>query len=182
MAETTPLPRCGLIVHRRGDDAEELLARFAERLKASPLRVGGMVQRTTSGANGATVMTVEDIATGHRLRISQDLGGGSTACCLDHAALADAAMWLRGALDRGVDLLIANKFAGLEIEGQGVAAEIFAALSDGVPVLTLVAERHLAGWRALAGPVGEELPPTMDALDAWLADAVHPLDHKDTTE
>lgn len=172
MAETADRPRCGIVVHDRGDRAEELLAAFVAGLDGRPLRVGGMYQVTEPTADGTSVMSVVDIATGRRLRISQNLGKGSSSCCLDPSALAEAAMILRRAIDARVDLLVANKFAGSEIEGGGIAAEVFAALSDGIPVLTLVAERYLDGWRALSGGIGEELPPTLEALEAWLADAL----------
>lgn len=170
MADAPPdLLHCGLVVHGRTDDAEDLLAAFVERLRDATLTVGGLYQVTEPRPEGGKVMVVVDIASGRRIRISQDLGQGSDACCLDPSGLAEAAMILRRAIADRVDLLIVNKFAGREAEGQGLAAETFEALSEGIPVLTLVSDRYLDDWRRLAGEdVGEELAPTLDALITWV--------------
>lgn len=168
MIDAPLAPRCGIIVHRRGDRAEDLLAAVVDRLRDRPLRVGGMYQVTEVVPNGSNVMTVIDIASRRRIRISQNLGQGSESCCLDPAGLAEAAGLLRRAIDDRVDLLIANKFAGSEIEGRGLAPDIFEALSEGIPVLTLVSDRYLDGWRALAGDIGDVLEPTMDAVEGWV--------------
>lgn len=169
MALDPPTPPCAIVVHERGDHAEELLARFVERQRGGRLRLGGMYQVTEVVPEGSNLMIVVDIASGRRIRISQDLGSGSTSCCLDPGGLAEAATLLRGAIDARVDLMIANKFAGSEAEGRGVAPEIFEALSSGIPVLTLVSDRYLDGWLALAGDVAERLPPTLEAMEAWCA-------------
>lgn len=69
--------------------------------------------------------------------------------------------------ESGVDLLVVNKFAGAEAEGEGLADEMFAALCDGVPVLVLVSARYLAAWDAATDGAGERLKPTMADLWAW---------------
>jgi nucleoside-triphosphatase THEP1 len=168
MPDSHAFPPCGLIVHRPGDEAETLLAAFAAEIADGPLRVGGIYQVTETVANAKNRMWVVDLQTGRRISISQALGSGSDSCCLDAAGLAEASMVLRRAIADRVDLLIVNKFAANEVDGRGLAGEIFQALAEGIPVLTLVAERHLEGWRALSGGgLGDPLEPRMKALRAW---------------
>ncbi|WP_404378548.1 DUF2478 domain-containing protein [Caenispirillum salinarum] len=166
MTQDPPL-RIGVVVHQRGDNAEDVLAAFLDELRGRPVRVGGLYQQTVRTASGPNVMDVVDIQTAARIRISQPLGGGSSSCCLDPAGLADAAAHLRRVRESGVDLLVVNKFAGAEAEGEGLAEEMFAALCEGVPVLVLVSARYLDAWDAATDSAGERLPPTLAALWAW---------------
>jgi hypothetical protein len=166
MSEDQPL-RIGVVVHERGDDAEDVLAAFIEELRQGPLRVGGLYQQTERTSNGPNIMDVVDVETGTRFRISQPLGAGSSACCLDPTGLADAAAHLRCVRERGVDLLVVNKFAGAEADGEGLADEMFAALCDGVPVLVLVSARYLDAWNEATDHAGERLSPTLPSLRAW---------------
>lgn len=167
MSEGTEDIRCGIVVHDRGDRAEELLAAFVEAVRKRPVRVGGLYQVTEIRPHGSNLMEVVDVATGTRVRISQDLGAGSNACCLDPSGLVEAAALLRRSLEDGVDLLIANKFAGMEADGKGLAPDVFEAMAEGVPVVMLVSRRYLDKWEALSGGVGQRLAPRMEDLWAW---------------
>jgi len=159
--------RIGLILHERGDKSEELLLNFAFALRAEGVDIGGLVQRSSIAANGKPEMDVIDVRTGAEFRISQNLGTGSSACCLDPAGLAEASQVLRREIAAGVELLVVNKFSGAECEGGGVAAETFEAIAQGIPVLTTLATRYRERWDALTESAGTLLEPDLDALRHW---------------
>lgn len=165
-----PAFRIGVVVHDRGDEAEDLLAAFVTELRAEGrLHVTGLYQRTIRNADGPNRMEVVDIASGTAVLISQPLGSGSSSCCLDPTGLAEAAAFLRRAREAAPDLLVVNKFAGAEADGEGLAEEMFAAICDGMPVLVLVARRYVESWAAASGGAGEILPPRLPELRAWAA-------------
>lgn len=167
--------RCGLILHDDNAAAERLLAGVvADLRRGGRLRLGGVIQDTDRQRNDCT-MTLEDLATGDRFALSQALGRESQSCRLDPDAMARASMILRAAIARPVDLLIVNKFSKQESEGKGLAADLFNALAEGIPVLVPLHRRHWPAWEALAGPdVGQRLAPTSQAITAWLA-RLHPM-------
>lgn len=157
----------GVILHPGRSGAEELLAGFAQELRAAGVRIGGLVQHSRRDGPGHARMELEDVATGRRYPISQALGAGSASCCVDPGGVADASAVLRRDLESGVDLLIVNKFSGMEAEGRGLAPELFEAVSRGVPVLTCLAERYRPQWESLTGNAGTFLTPDRPALERW---------------
>lgn len=158
------------IEHPPGAGVDRLLADFAADLRGRGVRVGGVVQHNRGlGPECDDLMELVDLRTGQRVRISQDLGAGSLACRVDASGVAEAAMLVRAALDADCALLIINKFAALEAQGSGLIAELGAAVTSGVPVLTSVSTRHSAAWRNFAGDLAEILPPDPAALAAWWA-------------
>lgn len=160
----------GLILHERGDSSEELLFRFAFALRAKGVDAGGLVQRSSTATNGKPEMDLIDLRTGREFRISQNLGAGSTACCLDPSGLAEASQVLRREIAAGVDLLVVNKFAGAECDGGGLAMETFEAIAAGIPVLTSLATRYRERWDVLTEAAGTLLEPNEDALWRWWAE------------
>lgn len=159
--------RFGIIVHDRGDNAEEVLAAVVQTLLDDGVRVGGLYQHTTRYPSGRARMDVVDIAGQRRHEISQDLGAGSSACCLNPSALVEASAVLRRDIDAGVDLLVVNKFAGMEVDGEGMAPDTFEALAAGIPVLTCLSQRYKEKFEAVSGGLGTFLPPEVDAVRAW---------------
>lgn len=159
--------RFGIIVHDRGDNAEDVLAAVVEGLLAEGVKVGGLYQHTTRYPSGRARMDVVDIARQYRHEISQDLGAGSSACCLNPAALVEASAVLRRDIAAGVDLLVVNKFAGMEVDGEGMAPDAFEALSAGIPVLTCLSQRYRDKFEAVSGGLGTFLPPNEEAVRAW---------------
>jgi uncharacterized protein len=157
----------GVIVHDRGGSTEELLAAFAQSLRARGWNVGGLVQYSSKEANGKGRKDLLDLRTGTVYRISQNLGRFSDACCLDPSGLADASQVLRRDIEAGVDLLVANKFSGSESEGDGLAAEMFGCISHGIPLLTTLALRYKPQWDDLTGGIGEMLEADEQALWRW---------------
>lgn len=157
----------GVVLHPGRVGAEALLAGFALELRDAGVRVGGLVQHSRRDGAGHSQMELEDVATGRRYGISQRLGTGSSACCVDPGGVADASAVLRRDIADRVELLIVNKFSGLEAEGRGLAPELFEAVAQGIPVLTCLAERYRPQWDALTGGAGTMLPPDVAALQGW---------------
>lgn len=161
-------PAIGAIVYPPDRPPEVLMRQFATELKARGFRLGGLVQETVWGEDGGKCgMEVVELDTGQRLNISQALGVGSGACMLDPAALADASGALRRAIETRVDLLIVNKFSKAEKSGRGLAAEMLAAMAEGVPLLTALPGVLVEEWTAFTGGRGQLLMPTTEALWRW---------------
>jgi hypothetical protein len=111
-------------------------------------------------------MVMEDLSSGLRIPISQDLGAEAQGCRLDPAALTEAAQVAVAGLSANDDLVILSKFGRREAEGHGFRAVIEAAVALDVPVLVGVAEEHLPDWTAYADGFGTVLSGATDAL-AW---------------
>ena len=159
--------RLGVVAYPEGGDVEELLARFAESLRGRGVAVGGLLQRSSREANGRPRMEMVDIASGETVLISQNLGGDSSACCVDVTGVADASTYLRRAIAARPDLLIINKFSGLEAKGGGLRAEFLDALSSGIPVLTGLSMRNRAAFEEMAEGAGDYLDAADEALADW---------------
>jgi hypothetical protein len=114
-------------------------------------------------------MVLVDLHSRDEYLVSQPLGSGSTACRADVQGFASASQVLREALQAGPDLVISNRFGGLEAEGGGFAAELLQLMAQGVPVLTVVASRHLQAWQQFTG-TGDVLPADAAAVALWLAE------------
>lgn len=172
MSIAKPAPLAA-IVHPdnwHGDDT--LLADFCHQVQAQGGRVGGVVQAHRLRPSGAKWMLLQDVRTGEEFSISQDLGAQSQSCCIDPAGVAQASGALRQALADRVDLTVTNRFGALEAAGGGFAAELLALLAEERPVLTVVSEKHLQAWRSFTGGTGEQLPPSLAALQSWFTLAV----------
>ena len=165
--------RSAAVMHGDGVDVDRLLTDFALSLKERGWRVRGLVQSNSECGDGcARSMTLVDVDGNERYAISQNLGPGSVSCCIDAGGVAEACVVLRRALAEGADLVVANRFGGLEAAGGGFAAELLALMAEGVPLLTVVADKHLEAWRHFTGDTSVLLPPRREALEAWFA-ALH---------
>lgn len=152
-------------------ESDLLLAGVAERLAAEGLRLAGAVQQN-SGPEGdcRCDMDLRLLHDGRIIRISQDLGPGSSGCRLDAGALEDVAHAVTEGLGDRPDLLILNKFGKQEGFGRGLRPVIAAAMEAGVPVLLTVAEEVLPDFLSFAGGMGEALAP--GAAEGWARSAV----------
>lgn len=167
-----PAPLAAAIVGD-GADVDALLATVARDGQRSGRRVHGLLM-TRVGGGCAGDMVLVDIASGERYPVSQPLGPGSTACRADPQGFARASRVLREALDQSPDLVVCNRFGGLEAEGGGFAAELLALMAQGVPLLTSVAQRNREAWLRFSGGA-PLLPADAAAVAAWVerALAVH---------
>ena len=157
----------GVVAYPEGGDVENLLADFAAALKTEGVRVGGLLQRSSKEANGRPRMELIDIESGEAFLISQNLGANSSACCVDPTGVADASLLLRRAIAAHPDLLIINKFSGLEAKGEGLRGEFLEALASGIPLLAGLSERHRGAFEEMAGGNADHLGATEGALRDW---------------
>ncbi len=162
--------RPGAVIHGPGSvGVDALLDSFAAELIRRGFRVGGLVQRNHGAIDDACaeVMELVDVATGHAFDITQRLGRESQSCRVDPTGVADASQALRRAVADRVDLLIVNKYAGLEAQGDGLADELLSGIAEGIPLLTSVGSRYLNEWQAATGGYSDWLAPTLEALWRW---------------
>ena len=150
-------------------DVDALLQHLSTRLQRAGWRVQGLLMTWPAGRHGcAGEMVLVDIRTEDTYLVSQSLGAGSRACRADTQGFARASRVLRAALQDPPDLVICNRFGGLESEGGGFAAELLALMAAGVPVLTAVAPRHLEAWQAFTGGA-PTLAADASSVDTWLS-------------
>lgn len=165
-----PCAPLAAVVHRRGFDLDGVLADACVAMRASGLRLGGILQ--LPGSDCGTKLNVVDLAAGGTYGIWQDLGACSEGCRLDERGLAEAVPAVLAALAGGVDLIVINRFGKAESHGGGMIVAITAALEAGVPVLTAVREPYVPAWRAFHGGLGQELEASADAVLAWSRGAI----------
>lgn len=123
-------------------------------------------------------MHLEDLISGERIKISQDLGCASGACALDHAQLVRAGRFITQALAHAVDLVVVNKFGKLEAAGEGLRAELIEALEAGIPLLTTVKPAVVEAWKDFVGEYGTLLRADRAEVIAWCT-AVRKAEHPD---
>nr|WP_295828873.1 DUF2478 domain-containing protein [uncultured Azospirillum sp.] len=167
-ASLPPL-RPGAVIHGPGSyGVDALLDGFTAELKRRGFRVGGLVQRNHGpGDDCAERMELVDVATGRAYDITQKLGRESQSCRVDPTGVAEASQAIRTAVASGVDLLVVNKFAGLESHGDGLSDEMLTAIAEGIPLLTSVGSRYLNEWQTATGGFCDLLSPVPDALWRW---------------
>lgn len=167
-AHDSALPAAA-ILDERVVDVDALLAQVVAARRAAGHRVRGLLMTHPCGQLGcAASMVLVDIETGTEYLVSQPLGRDSTACRADTQGFARASVVLRDALAAAPDLVVSNRFGGLEAEGGGFASELLALMAQGVPVLTVVATRHVAAWQQFTGGAAALLPADSTAVQAWL--------------
>jgi len=156
------------IVYRPTDNVEAVLIAAARTLAARGVTLGGVLQHDiASVVDDPCAMELEDLASGERFALSQELGSGSEACRLDPGSLAHAAMAVRRAVDTGVQLIMINKFGAQEMSGAGLRTEMGVAVMAGIPLLTAVGERFLDDWNEFTGGASALLTPDVDSVLEW---------------
>lgn len=169
LAISVPGVNVAAIVHADHGLADGLLADFAFALKNRGRRVRGLVQRFRGGGSGKEDAMLVDLGEGTTYPLFQNLGTGSVSCSVDQTSIASASVVLRRALSENPDLVIVNRFGALEATGGGFATEMLALMSEGIPLLTVVAEPYLFDWRHFTGGAGVPLAPQPEALENWFA-------------
>ncbi len=164
-------PSLAAIAYEARFPIDELIIRAARALAAEGLRVGGAVQenleRPRDDGSCCATMTVIDLQSGGRFKISQDLGVDSRGCRLDPQGLVEIEGTLFAAIDRGVDIFILNKFGRAEAEGGGLRSVLAYAIEAGVPVLTAVRPPYDEAWREFQSGLASELAPDFDGVIRW---------------
>jgi len=146
------LPCAAAILDDGSSDIDARLAAFAQQQCKSSVRVRGLYMQRRPAASGCKADRVlVDIATGDTYLVSQPLGPGSVACNSDPQGFARASQVLRDALRQTPDLVICNRFGGLESEGGGFAAELLGIMASGIPLLTVVSPARVCAWQRFSG-------------------------------
>lgn len=147
------------------------VARVAATLRAEGRKVRGLVQVRERG-DDCDGLSLVDIETGTRYPITQNLGPGSHSCALDPALVAVAGNVIQHVVGGDADLVVFNRFGGLEASGGGLRAEMATLMTAGTPVLVIVSGRNLAAWRHFTAGLADELPPDDQQLLDWCRRAI----------
>lgn len=148
---------------------DRLLAGVVAQLAADGVRIAGALrERRPEEASDFCNSDLLLLPEGPVVRISQDLGAGSTACRLDAGALEDAVgiVSARVAAER-VDLFVLNKFGLSEAEGRGFRTLIAEMLARDVPVLVGLSAAHRVAFEHFSDGLADALSPNQDAVLAW---------------
>jgi nucleoside-triphosphatase THEP1 len=158
--------KVGVVAFDPPSDPGPVLSGLVAHFRARGVTVGGLLQRR--GAEGRRSMWVDDIATGRTLRLDRQRGKDARSCVLDTEALAEAAALLRATIESAPDVIVINRFAKAELEGQGLRAEFAEAVLSPALVLTAARREHLHGLAAFLGEAPEVLPLSVDAIATWV--------------
>jgi len=153
---------------------DTLLDWLSHALKARGVRVAGALRtKSPKGSASYCDAVLRVLPDGPEVRITQDLGTGSTACRLDAAAIETVAGLAIAHLDQaGGDIVVLNKFGISEAEGRGFRSLIGAAVSRGIPVMIGVSETHRDAFNAFCDGMAVEVPASEQPALAWCLAAV----------
>lgn len=159
----------------QGGDVDELFLSVVNVLRRRNLRIAGAVQLNGPAASGPCAdMLLEDLATGRRVRISQDRGSLAKGCRLDSSALEEVAGLTRASVGQGIDCVIINKFSKSEAEGGGLRQVIEAAVLADIPVVVGLNSTQRSAWESFSGGATAWLPREQAAILRWFEDTISP--------
>ncbi len=141
------------ITYTDGARAAAVMRRMVDVLSTGGARCAGFIQRDEPSAVGRIKcdMILECLASGDRVKISEDRGPLARGCRLDADALAQTIVATLTAIQDRPDVLVINKFGKTEAEGGGFRTLVADALELGIPVLIAVPWRNVENWRLFAG-------------------------------
>lgn len=165
-------PRICVVAYDATEQPDAALAQAARRLGALGVTVRGLLQNGAAGdAARCAVLFLEDIGTGRRIQIFEARGLAARGCRLDTCGLAEAAAWLREAVEAKPDMLFVNRFGRQESSGRGLLDEIGAAVAAGIPIVIAVSTACLPAWRAFAGTESVLVAVDADRIVTWSLEA-----------
>jgi Protein of unknown function (DUF2478) len=168
--------RLAAVVYEAGFRIDEFFARVVDQLRAEHVSLGGALQENARDAAGlCSAMTLIDLATQHRLRISQALGAQVEGCRLDPHGLTEMGALLDRNVGLNVELLILNRFGKAEAEGRGLRSVFARGIEIGLPILTAVRPPYMQAWLEFHGGLAADLRPEIDSVIAWCRSAVREL-------
>lgn len=168
------IPLLAAVQYEQGFDINGTLERVVARLRDQAIVVGGVLQETEAKQTEfCASLSVVDIRSEKRARITQDRGREARGCKLDARGLASIAHCIDDAIGDRVDLIVINRFGRAESEGGGLLSCISEAVCAGIPVLTAVREPYVASWREFHGELGRELPPCIETILEWCTMSRH---------
>ncbi len=152
----------------QGPQIDEMLIELVGKLRDQRLRLAGAIQHNTDNGDRCRCdMTLEDLATGKRIDISEKRGPESRGCRLDSFALEASVGIVAQSMSPDHDLVIINRFGKREAEGHGFRQVVEQAIEAGLPVLVAVASGQQPAWDDFTGSYAEKLPADTDAILAW---------------
>lgn len=168
--------RLAAIVYEAGFPIDEFLTRAVSLLRTEHIRLGGALQENSPGDGGrCSAMTLVDLSSRGRFRISQDLGSQAEGCRLDAQGIAEFVALFDRASQDNVELLTLNRFGKAEAEGGGLRPVFARAMEAGIPVLTAVRAPYTEAWAQFHGHLASDLPADIDAVLAWCREAARQL-------
>jgi hypothetical protein len=168
--------RLAAVVYNAGFRIDDFLTRVADRLRADRIYMAGVLQENARDDAGVcSAMTLVDLTSRGRYRISQDLGSQAEGCRLDAQGLAEICALLDRPLGHDVELLMLNRFGTAEVEGGGLRSAFVHAVEASVPVLTAVRPPYIEAWSKFHGRLAVDLPTDLDVVLAWCRDSVREL-------
>lgn len=157
----------------KGAEVDIILASIAASLHAAGLKLGGAIQINSDDGNRCSCdMSLQDLATGRQVLISENRGPLASGCRLDPRGLEEVVGLVEASIARGIDVLIVNKFGKRESEGKGFRDAIEAALAHGAPVLVAVSGASLDAWDAFVEGLDERLAFDAEAAIDWVLQAL----------
>ena len=151
----------------QGPTVDTLLATIAYDLRSTGWKLAGAVQSPGAPRNSRCEMTLEDLATGACIEMSDELGPTASGCRLDTQALEDSVGLAASSLDPATRLVVINRFGKRETDGRGFRSMIESAVAMDVPVLVGVKQMHFDAWRRFVGDEPRVLPHDRDEILAW---------------
>ncbi len=168
MSESDARPLLAAVALEADAHVEGFLLPLVAVLREQGWAIGGMTAPFDEFHDEChRAMHLEDLSSGERIKISQDLGCAAGACALDHAQLVRAGRFITQALARPVDLVVVNKFGKLEAAGEGLRAELIEAMEAGIPLLTTVKPAVVDAWKDFVGEYGTLLRADHADVIAW---------------
>lgn len=165
---TSPI---GVVSYDRATRPDLVLRQAVHHLKSVGLRVGGLLQEGQSGDDcRCGTLFLEDIGTGRRVQAFESRGSGTRGCRLDSSSLAEAAGWLRAAIETHPDVVFINRFGRQEAGGRGLRDEIAAAIAADLPLVIAVHKSLQPEWEAFAGPDCAYIAADAKQIERWCLD------------
>jgi hypothetical protein len=166
------VPTAAAILADGRADVDALLADTVATLRAEGRRVRGLLMTYVGAAGDCSAdMVLVDVDTRAAYPVSQPLGSGAASCRADPQGFARASRVLHDARAEHADLVVCNRFGGLEASGEGFVAELLALMAEGIPVLTAVSPKHRDAWDRFTGGA-PLLPAEAAAVRRWLETAL----------
>ncbi len=168
--------RLAAVIYQAGFQIDDFLTRAAHRLRVNRINMAGVLQENARDAAGVcSAMTLVDLTSRSRFRISQDLGSQAEGCRLDAGGIAEIGALLDRPLGHDVELLILNRFGKAEAEGGGLRSAFVRAMEAGIPGVTAVRSPYFEAWSTFHGRLAIDLIPELDAVLAWCHESVQEL-------
>lgn len=166
----TPNIYAAAVVYSAQTADKAALSSFAAQICQQGYSVGGIIQDILYDDRGVKIgADAVALDNGDRFPIvrpsKEDIAAGS--CGLDQSVLTESSVVLRRAIAAKVDLLVVEKFGEREQLGEGLADDIMAAMSEGIPVLVAVPAAATEKWKKFTGGLGDMLPLDLVSLQNW---------------